>query len=116
MSEAAEKMKAWRRAKRQAGQCQLQYWFPRDLPGRIKALAAIRQQDPAACVQDAITALEYVLGAIGAERSALVKGRQARALPKAGPETGLPLPNPPNYSSGCSMLNAYIQASSSLSK
>jgi hypothetical protein len=57
MSEAAERVEAWRRAKRKAGYRPVLLWLPIEAKGELDSLAYSRQQDIAACVVDAIRAL-----------------------------------------------------------
>ena len=57
MSEAAERVEAWRRAKRQAGYRPVMLWLPIAVKSDLDALAYTRGQDISACVEDAIHAL-----------------------------------------------------------
>jgi hypothetical protein len=57
MSEAAERVEAWRRAKRQAGYRPVMLWLPIAVKSDLDALAYSRGQDISACVADAIHAL-----------------------------------------------------------
>jgi hypothetical protein len=56
MADAAERVEAWRRAKRQAGYRPVMLWFPIDFKSELDALAYARGQDPAAYVMDAVHA------------------------------------------------------------
>ena len=57
MSDAAERVEAWRRAKRQAGYRPVMLWLPIAVKSDLDALAYTRGQDISACVEDAIHAL-----------------------------------------------------------
>ena len=57
MSEAAERVEAWRRGKRQAGYRPVMLWLPIAVKSELDALAYTRGQDISACVEDAIHAL-----------------------------------------------------------
>ena len=64
MSEAAERVEAWRRAKRQEGYRQVALWLPADFKGKLDALAYARHQDIATCVMDAVEYLEHKQGTL----------------------------------------------------
>ena len=64
MSEAAERVEAWRRAKRQEGYRQVALWLPADFKGKLDALAYARHQDIATCVMDAVEYLENKQGTL----------------------------------------------------
>jgi hypothetical protein len=57
MSEAAERVEAWRREKRKAGYRPVLLWLPIEAKSDLDALAYTRHQDIAACVVDAVRAL-----------------------------------------------------------
>ena len=57
MSEAAERVEAWRREKRRAGYRPVLLWLPIAIKSDLDALAYSRGQDISACVADAIHAL-----------------------------------------------------------
>src|SRR5262245_66618618 len=57
MSEAAERVEAWRREKRKAGYRPVLLWLPIEAKSDLDALAYTRHQDMAACVVDALRAL-----------------------------------------------------------
>jgi hypothetical protein len=57
MSEAAERVEAWRREKRKAGYRPVLLWLPIEAKSALDALAYTRHQDIAACVVDAVRAL-----------------------------------------------------------
>ena len=57
MSEAAERIEAWRRAKRQAGYRPVLLWLPIEAKAELDALAYERKQDIATCVVEAVRAL-----------------------------------------------------------
>jgi hypothetical protein len=57
MSEAAERVEAWRREKRKAGYRPVLLWLPIEAKSALDALAYTRHQDMAACVVDAVHAL-----------------------------------------------------------
>jgi len=54
MSDAAERVAAWRHNKRREGYKQLAYWFPIEFKGRLETLAYARRQDCAAYIMDAV--------------------------------------------------------------
>src|SRR5262245_20039475 len=56
MSEAAERVEAWRREKRKAGYRPVLLWLPIAVKSDLDALAYSRGQDISACVADAIHA------------------------------------------------------------
>ena len=56
MSEAADRVEAWRRAKRQAGYRPMLLWFPIEFKSELDGLAYARRQDPAAYVMAAVRA------------------------------------------------------------
>jgi hypothetical protein len=64
MSEAAERVEAWRRAKRHEGYRQVALWLPADFKGKLDALAYARHQDIATCVMDAVEYLEHKQGTL----------------------------------------------------
>jgi hypothetical protein len=64
MSEAAERVEAWRRAKRQEGYRQVALWLPADFKGKLDALAYARHQDIATCVMEAVEYLEHKQGTL----------------------------------------------------
>src|SRR4029453_7604531 len=57
MSEAAERVEAWRREKRKAGYRPVLLWLPIEAKSDLDALAYTRHQDPSACVAEAVHAL-----------------------------------------------------------
>jgi hypothetical protein len=57
MSEAAERVEAWRREKRKAGYRPVLLWLSIEAKSELDALAYRRHQDPSACVADAVHAL-----------------------------------------------------------
>jgi hypothetical protein len=57
MSEAAERVEAWRRDKRKAGYRPVLLWLPIETKSDLDALAYTRHQDIASCVVDAVRAL-----------------------------------------------------------
>ena len=64
MAEAAERVEAWRRAKRHEGYRQVALWLPADFKGKLDALAYARHQDIATCVMDAVEYLENKQGTL----------------------------------------------------
>ena len=64
MSEAAERVEAWRRAKRHEGYRQVALWLPADFKGKLDALAYARHQDIATCVMEAVEYLEHKQGTL----------------------------------------------------
>lgn len=57
MSEAAERVEAWRREKRKAGYRPVLLWLSIEAKSELDTLAYRRHQDPSACVADAVHAL-----------------------------------------------------------
>jgi len=57
MSEASERVEAWRREKRRAGYRPVMLWLRIPVKAELDALAYSRAQDLSACVEDAIHAL-----------------------------------------------------------
>jgi hypothetical protein len=57
VSEAAERVEAWRREKRKAGYRPVLLWLSVEAKSELDTLAYRRRQDPSACVMDAIHAL-----------------------------------------------------------
>ena len=64
MSEAAERVEAWRRAKRHEGYRQVALWLPAEFKGKLDALAYARHQDIATCVMEAVEYLAHKQGTL----------------------------------------------------
>jgi hypothetical protein len=77
MSEAAERVEAWRRAKRHEGYRQVALWLPADFKGKLDALAYARHQDIATCVMDAV---EYLANKQGTLKPLRLDAHQQRRL------------------------------------
>ena len=101
MSEAAERVEAWRREKRKAGYRPVLLWLPMEAKSTLDALAYTRHQDMAACVVDPVRALATSQGT----RTALRLDSQQLARLKAeltadilaqlaGQGAPVPLPRP----------------------
>ena len=74
MSEASERVEAWRRAKRKAGYRPVLLWLPLAFKGELDALAYARGQDPAAYVMDAVRAYQ------GTRKPLRLEGQQLHQL------------------------------------
>jgi hypothetical protein len=99
MSEAAERVEAWRREKRKAGYRPVLLWLSIETKGALDALAYRRHQDPSSCVADAIHALAAKQGPPQSTRvslkevEALLDRKLAEAL--AGQPLTAPLADAP---------------------
>jgi hypothetical protein len=110
MSEAAERVEAWRREKRKAGYRPVLLWLSIETKSALDALAYRRHQDPSSCVADAVHALAARQGLPPSTRldikqvERLIESKLAHALasqpltspPPAAPEEA-PLPLPAGF-------------------
>jgi hypothetical protein len=109
MSEAAERVEAWRHAKRKAGYRPVVLWLPIAVKSELDALAYTRGQDLATCLADALHALA---ASQGTSKPLRLDARQLQALKDEvaadilrrlnAPETPplspqVPTPPPPAY-------------------
>jgi len=99
MSEAAERVEAWRREKRKAGYRPVLLWLPIEAKSALDALAYTRHQDMAACVVDAVRALATNQGTrkalrLDAQQLATLKAELTADIlaQLAGQEAPVPLP------------------------
>ena len=99
MSEAAERVEAWRREKRKAGYRPVLLWLPIEAKSALDALAYTRHQDMAACVVDAIRALATSQGTrkslrLDAHQLATLKADLTADILAQLAEQGAPVPLP----------------------
>jgi hypothetical protein len=110
MSEAAERVEAWRREKRKAGYRPVLLWLSIETKSALDTLAYRRHQDPSSCVADALHALAARQGLPPSARldikqvERLIESKLESALasqsltspPPAAPEEA-PLPLPAGF-------------------
>jgi len=99
MSEAAERVEAWRREKRKAGYRPVLLWLPIEAKSDLEALAYRRHQDMAACVVDAVRALATSQGTrkalrLDAPQLATLKADLTADILAQLVEQGAPIPLP----------------------
>jgi hypothetical protein len=99
MSEAAERVEAWRRAKRQEGLRPVTYWVSPACKSALESLAYQRQQDVGACLMEVV---QHFMVCKGARTPARLSKEDVRWITDhinaevsrqlAHPETEAPLP------------------------